>query len=75
MNEAPTCHQCGKALDNAGAESRGDGDICDILECPDHGRVYEVHSNYCECGRGGSEINEVYDPRDIPYYGAMEQVP
>lgn len=56
-----TCLVCGEPLANDGAESRGDGDLYDTWSCDEHGRIYDVHADFCECGCGGGQIEEVYD--------------
>lgn len=66
--ETPECPYCGdgKPLDNDGAESKGDGDMYDVLSCPEHGPIYHHHATYCRCGCGGGRLFNVYDPDFIP---------
>lgn len=68
MIEGWFCSECEKPLTNSGAESRGDGDIYDVWVCDEHGPILHVHADYCECGCGGEQIDNVYDPDDIPSY-------
>lgn len=58
------CIVCDNPLGLEGAESRGDGDIYDVYTCPDHGRIFEVHASYCQCGCGDHWVNEVFDPSE-----------
>ncbi len=60
--ELPECPNCGGQLDNAGAQSDGDGDIYDVLSCRECGPVFHWHASYCRCGCGGHRLFNVYDP-------------
>ena len=67
----PSCPapRCTKALQNHGAESHGDGDIFDLLWCPDHGPVYHFHADYCrcrDCRYGENKLHDVWDPEYVP---------
>lgn len=62
----PECPQCGAKLENNGAESKGDGDIYDVLWCDECGPAYHWHASYCECGCGGDRLFNVIDPEFLP---------
>jgi len=67
--ELPECPNCGGALENCGAQSQGDGDIYDLLECRECGPVFEWHASYCRCercGGMGDRLINVYDPSFVP---------
>lgn len=49
-SEYGRCLHCGAAIQNFGAHSDGDGDLYDLIGCPDCGEVMEkVHASSCQC--------------------------